>query len=342
MEIRQLEAFAAVHASGSVTAAARLLDRSQPVVSRQLQDLEQELGFTLLTRTRPQVTLTDQGRQFLDEVRNVLAGLQQLEARSREIAGGVARPIRIATSLSLGYSLLPAVLADMDSQSSVFEHKLHLNVMPSGDIVQALLDGEVDVAFTSLPLELGRCRLHWCAQGACQVALPETHALAGDHVISSLQLVDETVITPSNASRMRHRQSTALLHPSRPRVGRQIVTSSSMSAIMMVRAGLGVALVDPCMAQHICPAGVVYKPLDSYVPYTFGAVTHGERLPSGEVQMLIDAVHAYAFRHVPQLVQGDGSGVPMLGHPQGPSSAVHRAGFDEPAAEPELPDGLIG
>src|SRR5690606_19126855 len=81
MEIRQIEAFTAVHASGSVTAAARLLDRSQPVVSRQLQDLEQELGFTLFARTRPQVTLTDQGRQFLDEARHVLASLHQLESR---------------------------------------------------------------------------------------------------------------------------------------------------------------------------------------------------------------------------------------------------------------------
>src|SRR5690554_7731289 len=108
MEIRQFEAFAAVHASGSVTAAARLLDRYQPVVSRQLQDLEQELGFTLFTRTRPQVTLTEQGRQFLEEVRNVLTGLQQLEARSREIAEGRAQPLRLASSLSLSAGLMPA------------------------------------------------------------------------------------------------------------------------------------------------------------------------------------------------------------------------------------------
>src|SRR3546814_15345224 len=72
MEIRQLEAFAAVYSTGSVTAAGRLLDRSQPMVSRQIQDLEQELGFILFTRTRPQVTLTEQGREFYEEVHNVL------------------------------------------------------------------------------------------------------------------------------------------------------------------------------------------------------------------------------------------------------------------------------
>lgn len=315
MEIRQFEAFAAVHASGSVTAAARLLDRSQPVVSRQLQDLEQELGFTLFTRTRPQVTLTEQGREFLEEVRNVLSGLQQLESRSREIAEGRARPLRVATSLSLGSSLLPAVIADMDQRGQGFEHKLQLEVMPSGDIVSALRDGNVDIALTSLPLELGRCRLHWSVQAPCQVALPDSHPLAVKPVISAVQLVDSTVITSSNASRMRHRLSTALLHPSRSPMQRQIITSSSMSALMMVRAGLGVALVDPCLVRHIQPAGVVYRPLDSYVPYTFGAVSHGDRPLSEEAQRVIDAVHAYAFRCIPQLVEGDTSGVPVMGQP---------------------------
>src|SRR5690606_456563 len=180
MEIRQVEAFTAVHASGSVTAAARLRDRSQPVVSRQLQDLEQELGFTLFARTRPQVTLTDQGRQFLDEARHVLASLHQLESRAREIASGRSGPMRIAASLSLGATLLPAVIADMEAHGTGADNKLHIEVIPSTGIIQALTDGDIDVAFTSLPLELGRCHLHWCAQAACQVAVPESHPLAAE------------------------------------------------------------------------------------------------------------------------------------------------------------------
>lgn len=331
MEIRQFEAFAAVHASGSVTAAARLLDRSQPVVSRQLQDLEQELGFTLFTRTRPQVTLTEQGRQFLEEVRNVLTGLQQLEVRSREIAEGRARPLRIATSLSLSNGLVPAVLAEMFELDQSFQHKLYMDVMPSSHIVSALLDGSADVAFTSLPLELGRCQLHWCAQAPCQVALPEGHPLAAESVISAKQLVGVTVITPSNASRMRHRLSTALLHPSRPSMQRQIVTGSTMSAIMMVRAGLGVSLVDPCLALHMRPEGVVYRPLDAYVPYTFGAVTHGGRPLSDEALRIIESARDYAFRNIPQLTEGGSSGVPVLVQPQDTMPGDHADGGLEAA-----------
>jgi Transcriptional regulator len=315
MEIRQIEAFAAVHASGSVTAAARLLDRSQPVVSRQLQDLEQELGFTLFTRTRPHVTLTEQGRQFLEEVRHVLASLHQLESRAREISTGRSRDLRIAASLSVGPSLLPAVIGELESRGLGFEHKLHLRVLPSEEVVQSLLDGDVDVAFTSLPLELGRCRLHWCAQAPTQVAIPAGHPLAKASAVSPEQLNDMTVITPSNSSRMRHRLSTALLHPSRPATSRQIVSNCTISAILMVNSGLGAALVDPCLALQVHPPGVVYKPLKIYVPYTFGAVTHGERPLPDEALSLIEAVRQYVFRFVPDVIEGGSEGVPVMADP---------------------------
>ena len=315
MEIRQIEAFAAVNASGSVTAAARLLDRSQPVVSRQVQDLEQELGFTLFTRTRPHVTLTEQGRQFLEEVRHVLASLHQLESRAREIATGRSRDLRIAASPSIGPSLLPAVLGELENRGIAFEHKLHLKVVPSEDIVQVLLDGDADVAFTSLPLELGRCRLHWCAQAPTQLAVPANHPLADYSSLGPEDLNGVTIITPSNSSRMRHRLSTALLHPARSPSARQIVSSCTMSAVMMVRAGLGVALVDPCLAAQIQPSGVVYKSLNTYVPYTFGAVTHGERPLHDEALGLIEAVREYVFHHLPEVIEGGSEGAPIMADP---------------------------
>jgi len=81
MEIRQLEALNAVVTSGSVTAAGRLLGRSQPVVSRQISDLEGELGFVLFERTRPTITLTESGAEFHREIRGILTDLQQLESR---------------------------------------------------------------------------------------------------------------------------------------------------------------------------------------------------------------------------------------------------------------------
>ena len=124
MEIRQLEALNAIVTSGSVTAAGRMLGRSQPVVSRQISDLEAELGFLLFTRTRPTITLTEQGAEFYQEVRGILAELHQLESRVQGMRNGQVRPLRVLAAVDLARGLLPEALARMDRFSPVFREKL--------------------------------------------------------------------------------------------------------------------------------------------------------------------------------------------------------------------------
>lgn len=136
MEIRQLEALTAVVASGSVTAAGRLLDRSQPVVSRQISDLEQELGFVLFARTRPTITLTSQGVEFYQEVRSVLADLQQLETRAQDIANGAAHPLRILATSDLLHGVLPHALARVDRFNPVFQRRLVIEEVSHDAVAQ--------------------------------------------------------------------------------------------------------------------------------------------------------------------------------------------------------------
>ncbi len=313
MEIRQLEAFAAVFSAGSVTAAARLLDRSQPVVSRQIQDLEHELGFTLFTRTRPQVTLTDQGRQFYEEVHNVLAGLQQLDTRTREIARGQPRPLRIASTLSLSSMLVPPVVGRLERTTPVFGDKLNIDTLHAEQVIRAVADGQADIGITSLPMDLGRCRLHWSGQAPCMIVLPGNHPLAACETVRIADLGDTTVIAMSNRLGLRHRLSTALLHSTTGvKVRRHIETTSYLNAVMLVRAGVGVALVDPFTAATLMPDGVVFKPIDIHIPYLMGVLTHRDRVLSDEGQRLVQALWDYAVECIPNFVRGDSSGLPAF------------------------------
>lgn len=316
MEIRQLEAFAAVYSAGSVTAAARMLDRSQPMVSRQIQDMENELGFTLFTRTRPQVTLTEQGQQFYEEVRNVLAGLQQLDARAHEIAQNQARPLRIASTDSLGFNLIPLVIGELERSDPVFENSMYIDTMSPEQVVQRVSDGLADVGIMSLPADLGRCYLNWSGQAPCVLALPEGHPLALHDTVRLDDLGDNTVITMSNRSRLRHRISTALLpkDPNAPR-RRHIETTSPINALMLVRAGVGLALIDPLTAVCMTPTGVVYRPIDRYVPYLLGAITHRERVLPDEARRVMQASWDYVSRYIPRFVAGDASGLPKDADP---------------------------
>lgn len=312
MEIRQLEAFAAVCSHGSVTAAARVLQRSQSVVSRQIQDLEAELGFTLFIRTRPQVTITHQGRQFSEEVRNVLSGLQHLDTRISEISRGQSRPLRIATTYTLGATLVTTVLGQMERTAAAFDYKMHIDIMAPGAVVQAVSEGQADIGVATLPLDLGRCKLHWSGQASCVLAVPAGHRLADSVTVNLDALGDTTVITMSNRSGLRHRLSTALLqNMNKPR--RQVETSSYMNALMLVRAGVGVSLMDPFTANEVKIDSVLYRPLDRYMPYLVGVISHPDRDLHQDGLALIQAMWAHASGAIPDFVQGDASGLPLVG-----------------------------
>src|SRR5690606_37901256 len=114
MELRQLEAFAAVISTGSVTAAGRMLGRSQPAISRLVQELEQEIGYALFSRNGPRITPNEQGFLLYEDVAHALHSLQQIRQRAREIAGGSQRPLNLLATPALAAGLVPAALARLE------------------------------------------------------------------------------------------------------------------------------------------------------------------------------------------------------------------------------------
>jgi len=309
MEIRQLEAFAAVLSTGSVTAAGRLLDRSQPVISRQVQELEHELGFTLFERTRPAVTLTEQGRQFHDEMQHVLAGLQQLDQRSREIAQGRGRPLKIVATYALGAGLLPGALAEAESAARaagagsapgfVAGRKIHVDSLAPEHVAKTIASGQAALGLTSLPIDLRHCRLHWSGEAPCVLALPESHPLAARPAVALSELRDMPLITMSSRNRLRHRLSTALLGRGGAPAPRHIETNSTLNALALVRAGLGVALVEPFTGYGMPLPGVALRPVDTGVPFVMGVITHEDQAPDDAVSALVETLRRQAELHIP-------------------------------------------
>ncbi|OWT64111.1 LysR family transcriptional regulator [Candidimonas nitroreducens] len=324
MEIRQLEAFAAVLSTGSVTAAGRLLDRSQPVISRQVQELEHELGFTLFERTRPAVTLTEQGRQFHEEMQHVLAGLQQLDQRSREIALGRARPLKIVATYALGAGLLPGALAEAEAAAGAAPatsptqatsptraaraavapgllagRKILVDSLAPEHVAKTIATGQAALGLSSLPIDLRRCRLHWSGEAPCVLALPESHPLAARASVAIAELRDMPVITMSSRNRLRHRLSTALFGRGAAPVRRHIETNSTLNALALVRAGLGVALVEPFTGYGMPLSGVVLRPMDAAVPFVMGVITHEDQAPDAAVSALIETLKHQAELYIP-------------------------------------------
>src|SRR5512141_582873 len=110
MELRHLRYFVAVAEEENVSRAALKLHLSQPALSRQVRDLEDELGFLLFERSAKSVRLTEAGRAFLGEARAVIHRVEEAVTKTRAVAAGARTGIHVGYAPSLTVEILPQTL----------------------------------------------------------------------------------------------------------------------------------------------------------------------------------------------------------------------------------------
>lgn len=307
MELRQLEAFAAVMSTGSVTAAGRLLGRSQPAVSRLVQELEAEIGYELFARNGPRVTPTEQGFLLYEDVEHALTGLQQIRRRAREIEQGLRRPLRVVATTALAAGLVPQALAQKGDAMGAIQVR---SAAPER-VVHDVLSGAAHLGVTSLPLEHRGLQVHWIGQAACVAVLHASDPLAQLAQVPLAALAQRQIVTMANPYRLRHRLDAAFANANTGSGGlgqampRMIETNSSLNAMMMVRAGLGVAVLEPVTAHGVPLEGVVTRALDTDIPFLFGVVTRQAAPSQPSVDALMAALAEAAAALLPGFVLHD-------------------------------------
>lgn len=299
MELRQLEAFAAVMSTGSVTAAGRLLGRSQPAISRLLQELEAEIGYALFARSGPRVTPTEQGFLLYDDVERALFSLRQIRDRAEEIARGQAQPLLLAATSALAAGLVPDALKRIEPHANLAP-RIELRSASPERVVHAVLSGAAQLGATSLPLEHRGLTVHWIGQAPCVVALPENDPAARHDVVPVAELAGRRVITMANPYRLRRRLDAALGH-----AAGAIETNSSINALAAVRAGLGVSVLEPITAYGAPMAGVAIRPIDLDIPFFFGVITSQSQPLTPACQAMADALAQAAAQLLPGFVLHD-------------------------------------
>ena len=309
MEIRQLEAFAAVMTTGSVTGAARLLERSQPAITRLVQELEAEIGYALFARSGPRVTPTEQAYLLYGDVERMLGSWRSIHSRAAEVGrGGVAQPLVLAATSALAVGLVPQALHAL--QESFADTPLQLRSEAPEQVVHDVVNGVVQMGASSLPLDHKGLHILWMGQAPCVAVLPAGDALCDLPVVPLHALAQRRLVTMSNPYRLRHKPNAALSTnvgmgaQASDLMGPAIETNSSINAQAMVRAGLGVAILEPLTALGAPAEGVVVRPLDASVLFDFGVFFLAGRSPSSMVQALAQAM-LDAARAVPGFVQLD-------------------------------------
>src|ERR1700719_53127 len=264
MELRHLRYFVAVAETESLSLAAKSkLHTSQPSLSRQLRDLEEEIGAQLMTRTARGVELTPAGLTFLDHARAVLS---QVDAAA-EAARRVAHPAK--PCFSMGF-LTGHELTWMPEALRILRDELpNIDVMISSQysplLAEGLSKGKIDAAFLRRERGTPELAFRLLVKEPLVVVLPSDHRLAALKAISPQDLVGETFVTVSDTAPA----TRVVINNYLKRSGINITPAHEADHLAMgmslIASTRGVGLL-PAYAQNFLPPSVTSRPLRGDAP----------------------------------------------------------------------------
>jgi LysR family transcriptional regulator, hca operon transcriptional activator len=264
MELRHLRYFIAVAEEGSLTnAAERRLHTAQPSLSRQIRDLEAEIGVKLLERGARGIELTVAGRTFLDHAR---LALLQVEAAG-EAARRAAQPQK--TAFMVGFLTgeemvwLPDVLRILHEEEPAIE--ITLASQSSPDLAGALMQGKMDVAFLRRETQAPGITFKLMTKEPLVAMMPTGHRLASRKEISPQEIAAETYISPTRYAPILK----SVIESYMAKLGITLkpeYESDNLTSTMSLVASTGGMTVLPIYARHVLSPSVVLRPLKGEPP----------------------------------------------------------------------------
>jgi LysR family hca operon transcriptional activator len=295
MELRHLRYFVAVAEEGSLTVAAqKRLHTAQPSLSRQIHDLELELGVQLLIRGPRGIELTASGRVFLDHAR---VALLQVEAAA-EAARRAAQPARTSFAIGFltGYEMdwLPAVMEILRTELASAEVVIHSQDSP--DLAAGLIRGKIDLAFLRPEQPAPGLKFRLLRRDPLIVLMPHDHALAARTSVRPQDIAGEKYI---GVSAIRAPTLRAVIEDYARRTGIALKPEHQAEnlamAISLVASTGGVCLA-PLYAQNLLPKTVVSRPIQGAPPMVDLVVGYNEANTSPLLKFLLSKEDELKFR----------------------------------------------
>jgi DNA-binding transcriptional LysR family regulator len=290
MELRHLRYFVAVAEERNFTRAAERLHIAQPPLSRQIQQLEEDLGVALIEKGSRPLRLTEAGSFFLAHARTLLDGARDLKAMTQRV-GQLTRTLSVGFVASTLYGQLPEIVRRYRERHPEVEVTLH--EMTTIEQLKALKEGRIDVGFGRLKSEDPSIRRILLREERMMVALPLEHRLlerGGNlrllDVAHEKLLVYPKAPRPSFADQVLGVFSEANLAPSHVTEVREL-----QIAMGLVAAGQGISIV-PESVQGMQHRNVVYRHLEdkhAFSPVLF-SVRHMDRSP--ELENMLATVYS--------------------------------------------------
>lgn len=250
--LRQVERFVAVADEGSIQAAARRLNLSQPSLTKAIQAIEESFGTRLFERTRHGMRLTATGRLLYDRSKIILREGGMAREQIGDLVTGRSGLLRIVAGTAWGYCLMPAIIVDLQERFPDLDIEIGINV--TREALPELLAGSIDVVVGSLEDDDGMVTdgivreevmpIHYAA--ACGADNP----LAGRHGVSLAELANAPLIIYQDDRHLISKVMTSLDAARPGGLHIAVRTSSLLIALELIRGGdYVVCLAEPFLRK---------------------------------------------------------------------------------------------
>jgi DNA-binding transcriptional LysR family regulator len=260
--VRELEVLHAVITTRKTTAAAQRLGVSQPAVSRAIGALEARLGRDLFIRDGGRLVPTADAFALDAEAAPIFAALARLENWPNTPSVGTL--LRIFSPPTVAHTFM----APMVSRFLAVEPdtRIQMEIGRSDDAIGSVADGTADLGVLDVPASHFGVRSEPFRQSVAHVLMPADHRLAEKEVVTPTDIGEDPLISVTRRFSARARLERAFAdHGLEPRT---VLESGTVQFLLeMVRAGLGIAVINPFPIAYVAGAGLVFRPFEPLIEY---------------------------------------------------------------------------
>ena len=249
MRLRHIEVFNAVMLTGSVSGAARLINVTQPAVSRSLQHAELQLGFSLFQRSKGRLTPTTEALTLYPHIERLFAQLDEVQRLAANLkTGASARELRVLSVLALSYEILPHAIKLFRVKHA--DVAITVQALHSPQIVSALALQEADVGFLFSPVTHPALVQEHLADGGMVCVAPKGLLSARLLKRGSLSLADMVKLPVIGLDVLDPigRMFNQACREADVGLNFDITVQTYHSALALAHHGLGIAVIDNCTA----------------------------------------------------------------------------------------------
>lgn len=278
LHLRKLRYFLVVAEELHFSRAAARVFLTQQALSRQIKELEDELGVQLFDRTTRRVSLTVAGEVFYEAAKGVIASFDDAVAAARRTTRALSGKLRLGFIPGAALELTPLIIAAF--QEAHPEVEVEMREFPANDPSAGLVTGVTDVAFIRLPQATMRIETETMFLDPVIAMVAAAHPLAARSSVRVAELVQETLSVSDTPDEVYKAFWSLAAARDASTAGRLLPVVSVTEEASLVANGAAVAVTSSAAQSYVTLPGVRHVPIEDWPPSTVTVAWHeGERSP---------------------------------------------------------------